>query len=308
VTAHVYAASAEAEDEEEQMVVVSERSIGFKVSLCRNERAHLSESELSSESERKEGQLDGGVLELYDSPDVIDIFISNLAETRQLVEGPPRFELTEKIKTMRLLNNEIKMVYAEGGENDYSDAAGVGGTDDGRELFKFDDEGYQAKLRAAINTNLNHIEVVRLRRASLLFLLLLFALNGLQLYFQTNAVAAVSDFLSQGRARAEEYSLLTSNIMATIDPSANYSSLLLTNADHEVAFDSHVAVALQLENNLTVSRNLKDAVVLLHSRLQSYFSQPSSPTAIASVFLNYLSAIYPAFLDYLGGVAVSLGV
>jgi hypothetical protein len=79
------------------------------------------------------------------------------------------------------------MVYTEGGEGDCSDAAGGVGTDDGMELFKFD-EGYQAKLRAAINTNLNHIEVARLRRISFLFLLLLFFLNGLQLYFQANIV------------------------------------------------------------------------------------------------------------------------
>lgn len=126
---------------------------------------------------------------------MIDIFISNLAETRQLEEGPPRFQLKEKIKTMRLLNNEIKMVYSEGREGECSDAAGGVGTDDERELFKFDDEGYQAKLRAAINTNLNHIEVARLRRVSLLFLLLLFLLNGLQLYFEANIVSAVSQFL-----------------------------------------------------------------------------------------------------------------
>jgi hypothetical protein len=42
VNAHVYAASGEADDEEEQMVVVSERSLGYKVSLSRSERGHLS--------------------------------------------------------------------------------------------------------------------------------------------------------------------------------------------------------------------------------------------------------------------------
>ncbi len=58
---------------------------------------------------------------------------------------------------MRLLNNEIKMVYAQGNENDYSDLAGNNDSEEDRELFKFDDESYQAKLKAAINTNLNHI-------------------------------------------------------------------------------------------------------------------------------------------------------
>lgn len=94
------------------------------------------------------------------------------------------------------------MVYAQGGENDYSDAAGTGSGDDERELFKFDDEGYQAKLRAAINTNLNHIEVINLRRASLAFLLLLFVLNALQLYFQAEEVTAVNNFLAEITNRA----------------------------------------------------------------------------------------------------------
>ena len=48
------------------------------------------------------------------------------------------------------------MVYASGNENDYNEnSAGTSGEDD-REVFKFDDESYQAKLRTAINTNLNH--------------------------------------------------------------------------------------------------------------------------------------------------------
>jgi hypothetical protein len=88
--------------------------------------------------------------------------------------------------------------------------------------------------------------------------------------------------------------------MATIDPSANYPYLLQANSHHQVSFHSDVGVALQLENNLTVTRNLKDAVVLLNSRLLSYFQQSSSPAAIASIFANYINAIYPAFLNYPG--------
>jgi len=50
-------------------------------------------------------------------------------------------------------------------------------------MFKFDDETYQAKLRAAINTNLNHVEVSNLRKVSFVFLLLLFAMNILEIFF-----------------------------------------------------------------------------------------------------------------------------
>jgi hypothetical protein len=83
---------------------------------------------------------------------------------------------------MRLLNNEIKMVYSSGGDN-YADAQNNGQDDDEREFFKFDDEGFQTKLRAAINTNLTHVEVLNLRRASLIFMILLFGFNILELYF-----------------------------------------------------------------------------------------------------------------------------
>lgn len=133
----------------------------------------------------------------------MDIFISNLAETRQFKESGSTFKLTDKIKTMRLLNNEIKMVYSQGAENDYIDSQGANQGDDDREMFKFDDENYQAKLRAAINTNLNHVEVISLRRASILFLLLLFGLNILELYFESNQVSTINYYLSEINLRAD---------------------------------------------------------------------------------------------------------
>lgn len=80
------------------------------------------------------------------------------------------------------------MVYSANAEGDFSDTNANGQGDDEREMFKFDDEGYQAKLRAAINTNLNHIEVTNLRRASLLFLLLLFAANITHLLLSSSQV------------------------------------------------------------------------------------------------------------------------
>ncbi len=126
---------------------------------------------------------------------------------------------------MRLLDNEIKMVYSVGVEGDYSDTAGLKESDDERELFKFDDEGYQAKLRAAINTNLNHVEVVNLRRASCFFLLLLFLINGVELFITSVQVDSITSYIHQITQRCREYSVLTSNVMAIIDPSANYSAL-----------------------------------------------------------------------------------
>ena len=110
------------------------------------------------------------------------MLISQLAETKHFEEPHVPFELKEKITTMRLLNNEIKMVYCQANENDYSDVSAVEAEEDEREVFKFDDENYQAKLKAAINTNLNHEEVSSLRIVSILFLVGLFGLCITQLH------------------------------------------------------------------------------------------------------------------------------
>jgi hypothetical protein len=94
--------------------------------------------------------------------------------------------------------------------------------------------------------------------------------------------------------------------MATIDTTANYSTLYQRNIDHNVSFSSDISVNMQLENNFTVSRNLKDAVVLMNSRLLSYFESPQTPRFVQTIFLNYISAIYPSFLNYPGSVTVDL--
>lgn len=56
----------------------------------------------------------------------------------------------------------------------------------------------------------------------------------------------VKGFLEQISNRAEEYSLLTSNIMAVIDNTANYTLLFANNSAHVVNIDSDVSVELQL--------------------------------------------------------------
>lgn len=49
------------------------------------------------------------------------------------------------------------MVYSyQSDNNEYSEMSAIETSEDDRQLFKFDDENYQAKLRSAINTNLNH--------------------------------------------------------------------------------------------------------------------------------------------------------
>lgn len=47
-------------------------------------------------------------------------------------------------------------------------------------------------------------------------------------------------------------------------------------------------------------------MILLNSRLLSFFQFPSAHLEISSIFLNYVSTIYPAFLNYPASVEVSL--
>lgn len=75
-----------------------------------------------------------------------------------------------------------------------------------------------------------------------------------------------------------------------------------------MSFETDLLVSLQLENNLTVVRNLKDAVVLLHSRLLTYFHQPATPLSVSSIFNNYITAIFPLFYNYPGSARFDLGL
>ena len=207
------------------MMVVSEKEIGWKVTMIQNEQNGIEEEESEEDASLvPEGaELDEGVLELYENPNAIDIFISQLAETKQFDNIHVRFELKDKIKTMRLLNNEIKMVYSQTNDNECSETADRINEEDDREVFKFDDETYHAKLRTAINTNLNHEEVLTLRRASCLFVAILFGLFIFQMIIEGMSVSSVDNYVNQINNRAEEYSWLTSNLMASIDGSSNYT-------------------------------------------------------------------------------------
>jgi hypothetical protein len=82
--------------------------------------------------------------------------MTTLVETKSKNETENRFELKYKIKTMRLLNNEIKMVYDQNINSDF-DKNDHEDVDDGDlKLMKLNDDRYHQKIREAINTKLNH--------------------------------------------------------------------------------------------------------------------------------------------------------
>lgn len=221
---------------------VSEETVGWRVILAkydRNSRMVEAEAEDSNSlTMGNESHFDDEVYELYENPNALDVLISQLAETRHMEEPHVKFELREKITTMRLLDNEIKMVYCQSNENDYEEMEAAEVSEDDREVFKFDDETYQAKLRTAINTNLNHKEVDNFRLVSLLFLLCLFGLCISQLYMEESSFSAIHSFLDQTNYRASQYSRLTSNIVATLNTTADYPALVADNQRHEVVFET----------------------------------------------------------------------
>ena len=57
---------------------------------------------------------------------------------------------------MRLLNNEIKMVYEKDNDLDCNHSSFINEDDDDIRVLSMDDENYQTKIREAINTTLNH--------------------------------------------------------------------------------------------------------------------------------------------------------
>ena len=73
---------------------------------------------------------------------------------------------------------------------------------------------------------------------------------------------------------------------------------------------------------MSTTKNLKDAVIFLNSRLMRDLVTPNrSPKNITSVFINYINSIFPAFLNYpntldintslsfiMGGVALALTI
>lgn len=64
---------------------------------------------------------------------------------------------------MRLLNNELKMVYDQNNNADFDNNDRDEDEEDDLQIMKLNDDRYQEKIRSAINTKLEHEEVVHLK-------------------------------------------------------------------------------------------------------------------------------------------------
>jgi hypothetical protein len=70
--------------------------------------------------------IDNNILDLYQCPDLLDVYVSNLSDTKKDTNVFTQFELQSKIKIMRLLNNEIKMVYNQNSDGDFNEGLNSG--------------------------------------------------------------------------------------------------------------------------------------------------------------------------------------
>lgn len=104
----------------------------------------------SNERDQSEDELcsndDIDILELYEDPNLYNILIANLADAKTKTTQIHKFKLTYKIKTMRLLNNEIKMVYDQNNNYDFDNVDRDEDEDDDLQLLKLNDDRYQEKL------------------------------------------------------------------------------------------------------------------------------------------------------------------
>lgn len=123
------------------------------------------------------------LMELYEDPNVYDVLIANLADVKTKPESACTFELTYKIKTMRLLNNEIKMVYNQNGNAEFDGGDHEEDEEDDIQLLKLNDDRYHEKIRAAINTKLSHEEVRSLKYIGMVVAFLFVGATILQMIF-----------------------------------------------------------------------------------------------------------------------------
>ncbi len=138
------------------------------------------------------------------------------------------------------------MVYNQSSENDYNSGREGMDFEDEREMSKFDDENYQAKLRKAINTNINHVEISRLKWISSVFLVLLFVFISLQLLFSVKNMSMIEMYAEEIREKATEMQYLTKYIAGTLDPIYDKTVYFEEERNYNVTFDSDLEIQFKL--------------------------------------------------------------
>lgn len=167
--------------------------------------------------------------------------------------------------------------------------------DDQREMFRFDDQGYQAKFRKAINTNINHMQITRLKYISLIFILLLFAFISVQLVFSTNNMNLIQNYVTNVHSKGTQMQYLAKFIAGTLSPLYSKNQYFEQVFKYNVTFETELDVQFKVEGSEQLeTKNLKDVLILIHSSLLEAFSASTTYT-LQNVYYNFVNFVYDAF-------------
>lgn len=193
---------------------------------------------------------------------------------------------------MRLLNNEIKMVYDQnnGGDfdkNDYGD-----NEDDDYEMLKLNDDRYHQKIREAINTKLNHEEIAKLTYLGIAFIFLLLLITVGEMLLCTEIFRLFSDKGEAILTVTEESNWLSKYLTATLDQNISYESMAKSIQSHHITIDAQLKVQIGLGNNRIEEMDIRDGYFYFYSRLAQFFHLKGQ-LDITNLYANYIEQIYP---------------
>lgn len=127
--------------------------------------------------ERADSGIASQIMNLYKAPDMSGMEEYQNAEVQEV----QFVNYGLKIKTLRLTNNQLHMIYQEDEQDDF-DNNFEQSDDEEQGRGRFDDERYVQVVKKAINTNLSHIEVRVFRNVSLAFILAVFGVMFYELF------------------------------------------------------------------------------------------------------------------------------
>lgn len=143
-----------------------------------------------------------------------------------------------KIKTLRLTNNELHMIYNDDSEDDFeNDFEQSDEEEEGR--GRFDDERYVEVVKKAINTNLEHVEVSGFRLFSFVCVVLSFGVMFYEMLASNDIYTSMAGYTRNNFYRAQESMYLNDMVASTLRPNfttEQFSQLGTNLSQHNIQF------------------------------------------------------------------------
>lgn len=176
---------------------------------------------------------------------------------------------------MRLTNNEIKMVYNQDSDDYFDQNGNEDEYEDEYQMMKIDDENYQKKIYKAINTNLNHKEISKLRWVSFGFLFFLCVTVAVHLLMTTQQLDDMKLYLKTILYKTEQTDFLISRISNTfaynfVSKPVSPASEIQLIQNHAVEYQYPINVSLLLQDGSVVDKKMKDAMIFMESQISQF--------------------------------------